>query len=220
MGRARSTGDPSQQELLPEVYRTASTGRCAHLLDRVLTSQRTINKEQTDLGSCVRVVYIAGDTLRHQPMGANHMTVLQLLGPVGSRVLPWWLFIAGDTLHHQPMRTGHMTVLQLRGLMEFHVLQWCHPMLASTRRTSCCTRIITLYGTQKWIQARTKYLCRGILVRIHYSIIVIDTLMDTGKSEDPELKNGHFIHLHSCSNICNIIIHQKHSDEICITSDM
>ena len=83
------------------------------------------------------------------------MTVLQLLGPMGSRVLPWWLFIAGDTLHHQPMRTGHMTVLQLRGLMEFRVLQWCHPMLASTRRTSCCTRIITLYGTQKWIQART-----------------------------------------------------------------
>ena len=46
VGRARSTGGPSQQGLLPEVYRTASTGRCAHLLDRVLTSQRTINKEQ------------------------------------------------------------------------------------------------------------------------------------------------------------------------------
>ena len=29
--RARSTGDPSQQGLLPEVYHTASTGRCAHL---------------------------------------------------------------------------------------------------------------------------------------------------------------------------------------------
>ena len=47
VGCARSTGDPSQQGLLPEVYRTASTGRCAHLLDRVLTSQRTINKEPT-----------------------------------------------------------------------------------------------------------------------------------------------------------------------------
>ena len=45
VGRARSTGDPSEQGLLPVVYRTASTGRCAHLLDRVLTSQRTINKE-------------------------------------------------------------------------------------------------------------------------------------------------------------------------------
>ena len=111
-----------------------------------LTSQRTINKEPTPR-PCVRVVYIAGDTLRHQPMGASHMTMLQLRGPMGSRVLPWWLFIAGDTLRHQPMGTGHMTVLQLRGLMEFHVLQWCHPMLASTRRTNCCTRIITLYGT-------------------------------------------------------------------------
>ena len=46
-GRARSAGDPSQQGLLPEVYRTASTGRCAHLHDRMLTSQRTINKEPT-----------------------------------------------------------------------------------------------------------------------------------------------------------------------------
>ena len=25
------------------------------------------------------------------------MTMLQLHGPMGSRVLPWWLFIAGDT---------------------------------------------------------------------------------------------------------------------------
>ena len=44
-GRARSTGDPSQQGLRPEVYRTVSTGRCAHLHNRMLTSQRTINKE-------------------------------------------------------------------------------------------------------------------------------------------------------------------------------
>ena len=118
VGCTRSTGDPSQQGLLPEVYRTASTGRCAHLYDRMLKSQPTINKE-TDPRSCVRVVYIAGDTLRHQPMGAGHMTVLQLCGP-----------------------------------MAFRVLQWGHPMLASTTRTSCCTRIITLYGMRKWIQVR------------------------------------------------------------------
>ena len=37
----------SQQGLLPEVYCTASTGRCAHLFDRELTSQRTNNKEPT-----------------------------------------------------------------------------------------------------------------------------------------------------------------------------
>ena len=103
------------------------------------------------------MVFIAGDTLRQQPIGAGHMTVLQLRGPMGSRVLPWWLFIAGDTLCHQPMRTGHMTVLQLCGLMEFRVLQWCHPVLARTRRASCCTRIITLYGTRKWIHARTHF---------------------------------------------------------------
>ena len=84
------------------------------------------------------------------------MTMLQLRGPIGSCVLPWWLFIAGDTLCQHPMGMGHMTVLQSCGLMAFRVLQWCHPMLASTRRrTSCCTRIITLYGTRKWIQART-----------------------------------------------------------------
>ena len=35
-GRAGSTGDSSQQGLLPEVYCTASTGRCAHLHDRML----------------------------------------------------------------------------------------------------------------------------------------------------------------------------------------
>ena len=102
------------------------------------------------------MVFIAGDTLRQQPIGAGHMTVLQsyvgLWGPVS---YPGGYFIAGDTPCHQPMRTGHMTVLQLRGPMAFRVLQWCHPMLASTRGASCCARIITLYGTRKWIQART-----------------------------------------------------------------
>ena len=137
------------------MYRTASTGWCAHLHDRVLN--KPTNYQQRTPYPCVRVVYIAGDTLRHQPMGAGHMTVLQLRGPIGSCVLPWWLFIAGDTLRQHPMGTGHMTVLQSCGLMEFRVLQWCHPMLASTRRTSCCTRIITLYGTRKWIQARTVF---------------------------------------------------------------
>ena len=108
VGRALSTGDPSQQGLLPEVYRTASTGRCAHLHDRML-NKPTNYQQRTDPRSCVRVVYIAGDTLCQQPIGAGHMTVLQLRGPMGSRILPWWLFIAGDTLCHQPMRTGHMT---------------------------------------------------------------------------------------------------------------
>ena len=79
VGRACSTGDLSQQGLLPEVYRTACTRRCAHQNDRIPKNPR----------SCVLVVYIAGDTLCHQPMGAGHMTVLQLCGPMGFRVLQW-----------------------------------------------------------------------------------------------------------------------------------
>ena len=39
--------------------------------------------------SCALVVYIAGDTSRHHPMGVGHMTVLQLHGPMGFHVLQW-----------------------------------------------------------------------------------------------------------------------------------
>ena len=133
------------------------------MLTRVSKSTTNQRQRTKHPRSCVRVVYIAGDTLRHQPMGASHMTMLQLRGPIGSCVLPWWLFIAVDTLCQHPMGMGHMTVLQSCGLMEFCVLQWCHPMPASRRRTSCCTRIITLYGMLKWIQARTLESCSGLL---------------------------------------------------------
>ena len=87
-GHARSTGDTSQQGLLPVVYRTASTMRCAHLHNRVL-NKPTNYQRTTDPRSCARPVYIAGDTLRHQPMGAGHMTVLQFRGPMAFRVLYW-----------------------------------------------------------------------------------------------------------------------------------
>ena len=63
VGRAHSTGDLSQQGLLPEVYRTACTRRCAHQNDRI--------PKNNSPRSCVLVVYIAGDTLRHQPMGSR-----------------------------------------------------------------------------------------------------------------------------------------------------
>ena len=57
------------------------------------------------------------------------------------------VFIVGDTLRHQPMVVGHMPVPQFRGPITYCVLQWCHPMLTVTqRRTSCSTRMITLYG--------------------------------------------------------------------------
>ena len=58
-------------------------------------------------------------------------------------------YIAGDIKCHQPMGMGQVTVLQLRGPMGLCVLQWYHPMLACTKRTSYCTRIITLYGARK-----------------------------------------------------------------------
>ena len=63
-GHARSTGDLSQQGLLPEVYRTACTRGCAHQNDQIPKNP----------GSCTLVVYIAGDTSHHQPMGASYMT--------------------------------------------------------------------------------------------------------------------------------------------------
>ena len=43
----------------------------------------------TDPRSCARAVYIAGDTLHHQPMGEGHMMVLQLHGPMAFHVLQW-----------------------------------------------------------------------------------------------------------------------------------
>ena len=79
VGRARSTGDLSQQGLLPEVYCTACTQGCAHQNDL----------KPKNPGSCAWVVYIAGDTLHHQPMRASHMTVLQLCGPMGFCALQW-----------------------------------------------------------------------------------------------------------------------------------
>ena len=44
-GHTCSTGDPSQQGLLPEVYHTASTGRCAHLHYQMLN--KPMNYQQT-----------------------------------------------------------------------------------------------------------------------------------------------------------------------------
>ena len=64
MGYARSTGDLSRQGLLPEVHCTACT-------KGVFTK---MTKYQKDPGLYALEAYIAGDTLRHQPMGAGHVT--------------------------------------------------------------------------------------------------------------------------------------------------
>ena len=76
---ARSTGDLLQQGLLPEV-------RCTACTKGVFTK---MTKYQRDPRLCALKAYIAGDTLRHQPMGMGHVTVLQLRGPMGLRVLQW-----------------------------------------------------------------------------------------------------------------------------------
>ena len=85
-GRARSTGGLS-----------LSRGCCLQCtvlpaLGGVLPILELSHKEpkqQTDPRSCAWVVYIADDTLRHQPMGAGHMTVLQFRGPMTFCVLQW-----------------------------------------------------------------------------------------------------------------------------------
>ena len=79
VGRTHSTGDLSQQGHLPEVCCTACT-------KGVLTK---MTKYQKDPRLCALVTYIAGDTLHHQPMGAGHMTVLQLCEPMRFHVLQW-----------------------------------------------------------------------------------------------------------------------------------
>ena len=66
---------------------TASAGRCTTQPRTRTIPQRT--KTTDSPRSCARVVYIAGDTLRHQPMGTGHMTVLQFRGPITFYVLQW-----------------------------------------------------------------------------------------------------------------------------------
>ena len=66
VGRAHSTGNFSQQGLLPEVPCTACT-------KGVFTK---MTEYQRDPELCALEAYIAGDTSHHQPMGAGHVTVL------------------------------------------------------------------------------------------------------------------------------------------------
>ena len=69
-----------------------SHSRGCYLKFAVLLVQRVCSPKQPntkDPGLCTLAAYIAGDTLHHQPMGAGHMTVLQLHGPMGFCVLQW-----------------------------------------------------------------------------------------------------------------------------------
>ena len=93
----------------------------------------------------------ACDALHCQHWEVNYLKLVLTLKEPNNRLTDlgyaWVVFIVGDTLRHQPMVVSHMSVLQFRGPITFCVLQWCHPMLTGTqRRTSCSTRMITLYG--------------------------------------------------------------------------
>ena len=66
-----------------------SHSRGCYLKFAVLLVQRVCSPNTKDPGLCGLEAYIAGDTLRHQPMGVGHMSVLQLHGPMGFHVLQW-----------------------------------------------------------------------------------------------------------------------------------
>ena len=55
----------------------------------------------------------------------------------------WWHFASSAN------GSGSCDCAPVTWPMGFRVLQWCHPMLACAKRTSYCTRIITLYGAWK-----------------------------------------------------------------------
>ena len=93
----------------------------------------------------------ACNALHCQRWEVNYLKLVLTLKEPNNRLThlgyAWVVFIVGDTLRHQPMVVSHMSVLQFRGPITLCVPQWCHPMLTGTqRRTSCSTRMITLYG--------------------------------------------------------------------------
>ena len=82
---------------LPEGYLSVGAAACdalycqrweVYYLKLVLTLKEP-NNRLTDPGPHAWVVFIAGDTLCHQPMGAGHMTVLHFRGPITFCVLQW-----------------------------------------------------------------------------------------------------------------------------------
>ena len=91
-GRAHSTGGSSQQGLLPEVYRTASTGEVCSPTTECSTSYGTKNPTTKQPKTNhpphqTLAVYIADDALCHQPMEAGHMTA-PVLQAYWIRILP------------------------------------------------------------------------------------------------------------------------------------
>ena len=120
-GCARSTGDfPLSRGCCRKCTVLQSTRRCAHPHDLMLNKPLLNYQQQQTPGSCARVVYIAGDTLHHQPLWSRSHDCAPVTWAI-------WHSVSCNGFTQE---------------------------LVSTRKTSCCTRMITLYGARKWIQAR------------------------------------------------------------------
>ena len=88
-----------------------------------------LNRQQTTLLTETRVVFIAGDTLRHQPMGSWSHDCSSSAGLLDSYPA-LVLYLAGVALHQQPMGSRSHDCSSYVGCGEFRVLYWCRPMPA------------------------------------------------------------------------------------------
>ena len=87
------------------------------------------SQNTTDPRLYARVVYIADDALRHQPMGSRSHDCSSSAGLLDSYPA-LLLYLAGDALHQQPMGSRSHDCSSYVGCGEFRVLHWCRPMLA------------------------------------------------------------------------------------------
>ena len=100
-------------------------------------------KQQTDPGSCARVVYIAGDTLRHQPIGTGHMTVLQFRGPITFCVLQWCHPMLTRTLWRTSCSTRMIALYSDRKRIQARAhTELLHPVGRACASDSCVNSFI------------------------------------------------------------------------------
>ena len=88
-----------------------------------------LNRQQNNSLTETRVVFIAGDTLRHQPMGSWSHDCSSSAGLLDSYPA-LVLYLAGVALHQQPMGSRSHDCSSYVGCGEFRVLYWCRPMPA------------------------------------------------------------------------------------------
>ena len=88
------------------------------------------SQNTTDTTDPPRVVYIAGDTLRHQPMGSRSHGSVLVMQAYWIRILPWcYIWLVMLCVNSQWI-AGHMTAPVMWVVGEFRVLHWCCPMPA------------------------------------------------------------------------------------------